>query len=121
MTTDSTTRPRLIADLAMEDTHYGIGVSHIGEDGDLIALGHHSPRRALAAFNRHMRTFVGLANLADDRSATAADWVPALQQKYAVFRTPDPENEWEDPDWSWVADWCDADVPGARPVTLLRF
>jgi len=117
----ATTQPELIADPAMEDTHYGIKVSHIGEDGDLIALGHHRPLRALAAFNRHMRVFLGLDNLADDRSATAADWLPALQQKHAVFRTPDPENEFEDPEWSWVADWCEAGEPNARPVTLLRF
>jgi hypothetical protein len=111
----------LIADPEMEDTHYGIKVSHIGEDGDLIALGHHSDLRTLAAFNRHMRVFLGLANLADDRSSTAAEWVPALQRKHAVFRTPDPDNEFEDPEWSWVAHWCDTDTPDARPVTLLRF
>lgn len=105
----------------MEDTHYGIGVAHIGEDGDLVALGHHSDRRTLAAFNRHMRTFVGLDNLADDRSSKAADWPPAFQRKHAVFRAPDPANCWEDPDWHWVADWCDADTPNAQPVTLLRF
>lgn len=111
----------LITDPVMEETHYGIKVSHIGEDGDLIALGHHSDRRTLAAFNRHMRVFLGLANLADDRSATAADWVPALQRKHCVFRVPDPANCWEDVDWSWVAAWCDADTPDATAVTLLRF
>lgn len=119
MSTD--TPPTLIADPAMEDIHYGIKVSHIGEDGDLIALGHHTDRRTIAAFNRHMRAFLGLANLADDRSATVADWLPALQRKHAVFRTPDPENEFEDPEWSWVAHWCDADTADARAVTLLRF
>lgn len=105
----------------MEDTHYGIKVAHIGDDGDMFALGHHSDRRILAAFNRHARTFLGLANLADDYSAKAADWTTALQRRHAVFRTPDPANEWEDPDWTWVADWCDADTEHAQPVTLLRF
>jgi hypothetical protein len=120
--TETATQPELITDPEMEATHYGITVAHIGEDGDLIALGHHSDRRTLAAFNRHMRTFVGLANLADDRSATAAEWMSALQQKHAVFRAPNPtEDCWEDPDWTWVAEWCDADAPGAKPVTLLRF
>ncbi len=117
----NTTHPTLIAEPEMEETHYGIKVSHIGEDGDLITLGHHSDRRTIAAFNRHMRVFLGLANLADDRSSTAADWVPALQRKHAVFRAPDPANDWEDPAWSWVAHWCDADTADASPVTLLRF
>jgi hypothetical protein len=103
----------------MEDTHYGIKVAHMGEDGDLIALGHHSDRRTIAAFNRHMRTFLGLANLADDRSSTAADWVPALQRKHCRFRVPNPET-WEG-DWAWIAEWCDPDSPDARPVTLIRF
>ncbi|WP_333759281.1 hypothetical protein [Streptomyces sp. ISBFB 2968] len=116
----TTTQPQTIDVPEMEDTHYGIGVSHIGEDGDLIAIGHHSDRRTLAAFNRHMRTFLGLANLADDRSATAIEWLPALQRKHCVFRTPDPADCWE-ADWSWVAEWCDPETPGAQPVTLLRF
>ncbi|MBZ6211696.1 hypothetical protein KVH31_34945 [Streptomyces olivaceus] len=115
------TKPQKIDAPAMENSHYGIRVSHIGEDGDLIALGHHSDRRSIAAFNRHMRTFLGLANLADDRSATAAEWVPALQRRHCIFRTPDPENCWEDVDWSWVAEWCQPETPDAHPVTLLRF
>lgn len=118
--TDTSTQPALTQP-AMEDTHYGIGVSHIGEDGDLVALGHHSTRRALAAFNRHARIFLGLDNLADDRSATTADFAPAIQQKHCLFRLPDPSNCWENPDWVWVADWCDPGTPGAQPVTLLRF
>lgn len=117
MTTAST---RLV-EPDMEDTHYGIKVAHIGDDGDMICLGHHSDRRTLAAFNRHSRTFLGLANLADDRSSKAADWTSTFQRRHAVFRTPDPANCWEDPDWTWVADWCDADTANAQPVTLLRF
>jgi hypothetical protein len=114
-----TTTPEIITNPEMEDVHYGIKVAHIGEHGDLIALGHHSDRRTLAAFNRHMRTFLGLANLADDRSATVAEWTPAFQRKHCRFRVPHPET-WE-ADWAWIADWCDADAPGACPVTLLRF
>lgn len=37
-------------------THYGIPVCGIGEEGELVALGRHEPRRAFAAFNRYVRT-----------------------------------------------------------------
>lgn len=116
VTTETT--PALIADPQMEDTHYGIPVAHIGEDGEMLALGHHSTRRALAAFNRHARDFAGLTNLADDGSARTNDWASAISQRWAIFRKPDPQ--WEDPDYTWVADWSNPDAPGARPVTLLR-
>jgi hypothetical protein len=39
--------------------HYGVRVSDIGEDGDMIALGHVGKLRALAVFNRHARTVWG--------------------------------------------------------------
>lgn len=104
---------------AMEATHYGIPVAHIGEDGDMIALGHHSPRRALAAFNRHARKVVGLVNIADDRSDRAEDWLSGISQTRAVFREPDPNDPYE-ADWTWVVDWSDPDHPDARPVTLLE-
>ena len=118
MTTE-TTAPEIVADPEMEATHYGITVAHLGEDGDMVALGHHSVRRALAAFNRHARVFVGLINLADDRSATVSDWDIAVEQKWAVFRKSNPEDG-EDPDYVWVCDYSAEGEPGARPVTLLE-
>lgn len=118
---ETVTAHTVIPDPEMEDTHYGITVAHIGDEGDLIALGHHDKRRALAAFNRHYRVFLGLVNLASDRSASAADFETCISEKRAVFRKPDPDSEWEDPDWHWVADWSDPNHPDARPVTLLRF
>jgi hypothetical protein len=111
-------KPEVIADPEMEETHHGITVAHFGEDGGMIALGHHEVRRALAAFNRHARVFVGLENLADDRSVRAADYVPEINQMWAVFRRPN-KDAGEDPDWTWVVDWCDLSTPGARPVTVL--
>ena len=54
-----------IPDLDGFTTHYGIRVSDIGEDGDLIILGHHDKRRALAALNRHARKVWGLQDLLD--------------------------------------------------------
>ncbi|MFJ9029776.1 hypothetical protein ACIRQP_14830 [Streptomyces sp. NPDC102274] len=102
-----------------EDTHYGIPVVHIGEDGAMLALGHHTPRRALAAFNRHARVFVGLANLADDRSVRAADYIPLISQRHGIFRKPDRASEWEDPDWEWVVVWSVPEHPDAQPITVL--
>ncbi|OQQ13023.1 hypothetical protein B0675_40100 [Streptomyces sp. M41(2017)] len=101
-----------------EATHYGISVCNIGEDGDMLALGHPGDRRALAAFNRHARVFIGLCNLADDPRATLSEWVGSTQEKWVIFRKPDPE-QGEDPDYVWVCDDADASTPGALPVTVL--
>ncbi|SES04323.1 hypothetical protein [Streptomyces qinglanensis] len=111
----------LIDNPEMEDTHYGIQMASLGEDGDrLLALGHHEPKRVLAAFNRYARTVIGWPNIADDFTASAADWAGRLEQRWAVFRKPDPDDdEWDVPEYAWHADWSDPDAPGARPVTLL--
>jgi hypothetical protein len=116
----TTNQAEIIADPEMEATHYGIQVAHIGEDGDMLALGHHDTRRALAAFNRHARTFCDLINLADDRDACAEDWAGQIEHRMAVIRKPDVTNLYEDPAWRWVADWSDANAPGARPITVLE-
>lgn len=56
-----------VPDLKGFTIYYGVPVSDIGEDGNLIALGHHDTRQVLAAFNRHARTFWGLTDLYDGR------------------------------------------------------
>lgn len=110
-------QPDSINSPEMEATHYGITVAHIGDDGEgLIALGHHTPRRALAAFNRHSRVFVGLACLWDSPELTVSDLLPALSQRWATFRKPQGQ---EDPDFVWVIDYAEPGTPEARPVTLL--
>lgn len=111
----------LIEKPEMEGTHYGVQVAWFGEEwGEaLLALGHHDTRLAMAAFNRHVRHFGGLANLADDPEAVAADWIDQIKQRHGFFRKPDPEDG-EDADWSWVVVWCAADNPNAVPITLLR-
>lgn len=108
--------------IEIEGTHYGIPVSTYGEDGDMLAIGHHDPRRALAAFNRHSRRFLGLVNILDDRCADAGDvgnLLADLIPRWGLFRLPRPELE-EDPDYVWVMEECTADTPGAMPVTILR-
>lgn len=114
-----TAQPTAITDPATEATHYGIPVAHIGEDGDMLALGHPGIRRAFAAFNRHARVFCGLANLADDQSARLADWSDAITEEWAIFRKAEPSNEWEDPDYEWFFDRVIEGTPGAQAVTIL--
>ncbi|MFD9444986.1 hypothetical protein [Streptomyces sp. NPDC060001] len=108
-----------ITDPETEATHYGIPVAHVGEDGDMLALGHPGTRRAFAAFNRHARVFCHLANLADDQNASLSDWADVIEEKWAIFRKADPDNCWEDPDCSWFYDEADESTPGALPVTIL--
>jgi hypothetical protein len=110
----------IITDPATEDTHYGIPVCHIGEDGNMLALGHPGKRKAFAAFNRHARVFCGLPNLADDFSARLADWLDGVKEEWVVFRKPDPDNEFEDPEYEWYFDQSTADNPNSQPVTVLR-
>lgn len=102
-----------------EATHYGIGVTCIGEDGDMLALGHHPARMVLAAFNCHARTEMGLANLADCRSITAAEVYGQITPGWGQFRRPDPAQD-EDPDWEWVLDQCGPDAEHATPYTRYR-
>jgi len=119
MTSNNTPQPTVITDPETEATHYGVRVAHVGEDGDMIALGHPGIRRAFAAFNRHARTVCHLANLADDSHATVGEWADAITERWAIFRAADPSNEFEDPDCDWYAGWVDEGTPGAQPVTVL--
>ncbi|MEU2996856.1 hypothetical protein ABZ684_04665 [Streptomyces sp. NPDC006995] len=102
----------------VEAEHFGIPVCYLGEDGDMLALGHHTARRALAAFNRHARRYCGLANVADDRDASAAAWLADVKQIWLVFTTPDPD-EGDDPGFIWVSHQVNESTPGAQPVTYL--
>lgn len=102
----------------MEAEYFGIPVVYYGDDGDMLALGHHAPRRALAAFNRHARVYCGLANVADDRQADAEDWLDCIRKGWLVFSRPNPD-EGDDPDDIWVAIAASAGAPNAQPVTFL--
>jgi hypothetical protein len=116
VTTD--TASNVITDPETEDTHYGIPVCHIGEDGDMLALGHPGARRAFAAFNRHARVFCLLVNLADDHRAELDDWYGCVEERWVIFRSPDPARG-DDPDCSWYFESSREGEPGAQPVTLL--
>lgn len=141
---DTATKPELvpaaqdprIPALPDFDVQFGIPISAIGEDGDLIALGHHAPKAALAAFNAYARQTIGLVDLLDGRGA----WREALvsvQQRWAVWLTDRcrtcAKDGQRDDCWScvdvreaarlhsWWLDWAAAeDEPGAFPVTVWR-
>ncbi|MGW8679592.1 hypothetical protein ACWGNN_00735 [Streptomyces sp. NPDC055817] len=113
----STSTP--LADPVMEGTCFGIAVSYYGEDSRMIALGHQSKRRALAAFNRHARTFIGFCNVADERTADAAYWADAIEQRWAIFTAPDSADAHEYADDCWFVEFTDGEKPGALPVTVL--
>lgn len=114
-----TIAPETIAPPQMEEVHYGVGVAHVGFEGDLIALGHPGVRRAFAAFNRHARVYVGLENLLDDRTATCGNWREAITEQWVIFRKHLPADDYEGRDFDWYFDACSKDEPGAQPVTLL--
>ncbi len=63
---------------------YGIRVSYIGDDGAMIALGHHDKRVVIAAMNRHARTYCGLENMLDDPRAGYHDVERGLSECWAV-------------------------------------
>jgi hypothetical protein len=98
----------------MEATHYGIPVSTYGEDGEMLALGHHDQRRAFAAFNKHARTALGFTNFADDKHAHIDDWIDQVRHTWITFHRGDPHGE-----WAWEGKPSEQNAPGAIPVTFL--
>lgn len=129
-----------IPDLDSFEVYFGIRVADIGEDGDLIALGHHDPKAALAAFNAHAKKFWGLVDLLDGGQHDQNRWRWALEnakQKWAVSLTDgcrdcvkegrredcvdcsDVRATVKDGSW-WIAYDATDDEPGAFPVTVWR-
>lgn len=125
-------------DLHSFETYYGLQVSYVGEDGDVIILGHHHdhPLRVIAALNRHAREVSGLTNLLDDRRADVEDLAGFLQETHAVLiESCDDEDlhddymgtdgfcprcrELAEADW-WIEWNHTAGDPGAFPVTMWR-
>jgi hypothetical protein len=121
-------------------TYFGIRVADIGEDGDLIALGHHPPKAALAAFNAHARKVWGLLDLLDGGRGGGPAWRRALDDvkpRWAVLLTnrcrdctknavvdgcvycSDVRAVTNSGSW-WIAQDAAHDEPGAFPVTCWR-
>ncbi|MCX5400056.1 hypothetical protein [Streptomyces sp. NBC_00102] len=82
----------------------GIHVSFTGDEGAMLALGHHPAGRVIAVF----------LHLGDDLTVTAADLTPWITEEWAVF-TEDP-----DPDYQWTATPAPEGAPGAMAVTILH-
>jgi hypothetical protein len=116
------------------ETYYGLQLSDIGEDGNVVILGHHSdkPLRVVAALNRHARTFWGLVNLMDNTGAELDDLACSLAETYAVVieRCDDADDTDHALDClrcreivtaDWYIEWNHkADDKGAFPVTMWR-
>lgn len=84
MPTETTTLPNLEG----FEEFFGIKVCTLGEDGRMVALGHHEPKQALAAFNAYAKS-LGFTDL-DDFSSFRGDWSKALNRistGRAVLRT----------------------------------
>jgi hypothetical protein len=109
--------------------HYGVHVSYVGEDGEMIALGHHDPRRVVAAFNREARVHSFLTNMCDDSRAFYSDVADDLQQLHARLATACDEADQPDHDddcgecaeirkADWFIRWdVNPEDPGAFPIT----
>ncbi|MEH0826307.1 MULTISPECIES: NUDIX domain-containing protein [unclassified Micromonospora] len=95
--------------LRMVATIDGIALSDIGEDGDIVAVGHHDPRRMLTALRRYARESWGEALAPADPANPYAqihhEWVVNTGDTIAG-----PEQE-------WCLESAPADAPGAFPVT----
>ena len=101
-------------------TVYGITVYPLGEDGDeIIAFGHHDPRRFFAACQHYARTHWGWVNLADDRSETWEATQREITRAHAYF-TDNPEEVAEicgDDGFTWAVEWCRQAAPSTVPAT----
>lgn len=114
--------------------HFGVQLSFIGDDGDwIVALGHHEPRRVVAALNRHVRHDLGWSSLSDEwDDPTYPDVVRLTRQTWCVLAEgcadhrdgPDAEcafcRDVQQAEW-WL-DWhgITEDTPGAFPITVVE-
>lgn len=114
----TTTEPFTLTADDFEKTYYGVPVCSSGEDGDMLALGHHDARRVLAACNRYARKVIGFDNLADDRRALADEWLGSITEHWGVPRKA-TEDEMDNEGFSWCLDRATADTPGAIAYTWL--
>lgn len=117
-----TTTPLALTADDFEATYDGIPVCCSDEDGNMIALGHHDPDVALAAFDRHAREFVKIENLLADPAATPedlADLADCITQNWGVAHAATEEQQ-DQEGWSWRLESATAETPGAVPYTFLN-
>lgn len=120
-------------DLSGVETHYGIAVGYIGEDGAMFALGHHEDkRRVIAAMNRLARKQCGLDNMLDDPRARYTEVVDWLYDEWAIELADHCGECADDPecaeckalqsrsDDEWCLQWGNQGHPAAFPITMWR-
>lgn len=115
------TTPYQLTASDMEAVYDDIAVCCSGEDGDMIALGHYDPAVALAAFNRHAREYLKIANVADDDALTTeelADFADCTTAQWGIARQATAEEE-ANQGWVWVLTLAKKDDSGAIPYTFL--
>ena len=96
---------------------YGVDLTWVGEDGEIVAHGHVPPLRFIAAANHLARTEWGLTNIRDNEHVLLSRVLADVRHGWAV---DDREMATaEGCDW-WVR-WGDATeaTPGAFPITWL--
>lgn len=127
MSTDQIASPTTLADHPSFSTHYGVKVCTLGEDGDLLALGHHEPRRVIAALNRYCRREIGLSDLYDgvgQRSnvynSIKRGWAVRLHQCGECKDGACDSCVSIHHGHAWAVRWGDVteDTPDAFPITL---
>ncbi|MGW0664568.1 hypothetical protein [Streptodolium elevatio] len=97
----------------MEAVHHGIAVAAPGDDDHthgFLALGHHSPRRVLAAFLALDKSTYGELPAA----ARLGPLVPEIRHAWGVFTAGTDEDN-----HVWTYRPLAEHVPGAVPVTVL--
>jgi hypothetical protein len=94
--------------LLMLGTYYGVPLSDIGEDGDVIALGHVGAYRMVAALRRHAREFYG--EPFPFATTTLADVAGSIAHIWMVNTGPSNED--------WWLKRVEPTEPGAFPVTF---
>ena len=103
-----------IPDLSMVATYYGVPVSDIGEDGNVVALGHVGKCRALAAFMRNAREQWG-----DDLFLTSSfgSGRPTLDRALDRIEHLWMINTGSTEEYGWRLEQAQPSTPGAFPVT----
>lgn len=130
MTVPTSTAVAVVAppQLAGFTTLYGIQVSTIGEDGDLVALGHHDRRTVLAAFLAYYRKVMGdpISLYHDGDSLDIGEmWARLVgqcggecpQPQSAIGLCDACDHAARD---AWFLNWDEVPQPGSFPVTILQ-
>lgn len=143
----TTTKPVVLSESdgyprADGETHYGLTVWDIGEDGDAFVIEGHDPRRTMAAFSRLCRGRYGRREFKTGDVKPAHSYVQFVDQcgctetehaQHVSDAEDDPDGLDCDCRWrglppcrmgeefSWYAHGVPEGTPSALPVTWVRF